>query len=187
MASFMLGKDMTNTRMRGIILALLIGPGAFAQTAVFPPLSGEKADGTRVELPDRRSTGYTVIGLAYSQKAAPMLEAWAEPAFLRFVAKHGLFAGTYEADVWFVPMFVGGNKAAYAPSLKRFRESADPEVAEHVLFYQGDIERFERDLELNRRDIPYFFVIDAEGRVVHRTEGEFTVEKLDAIEERLME
>ncbi len=170
-----------------VLLAALLSLPATAQTVTFPRLEGEKADGTKVQLPDPKATGFTVVGLAYSQQASPMLEEWAEPAFLRLVAKHGLFASTYEADVWFIPMFVGGNKVAYEPSMKRFRKSADPEVADHVLFYQGEIAPFELALGLHNKDIPYFFVLDREGRVVHRTEGAFSLEKLDAIEEQLME
>lgn len=189
MASFLQRPLTMRTRLPLVpaLLAAFLGTTSLAQTATFPPLEGEKADGGRVRLPDPAAKGFTVVGLAYSQKASPMLEEWAEPAFLRLVAKHGLFAGTYEADVWFIPMFIGGNKAAYEPSMKRFRKSADPEVADHVLFYQGEIEPFEQALGLHSKDIPYFFVLDREGRVVHRTEGAFSVEKLDAIEERLME
>lgn len=188
MASFLQHTTTMRTlRLVIVLLAAHLAAPAIAQTATFPPLEGEKADGSRVRLPDPAAKGFTVVGLAYSQKASPMLEEWAEPAFLRLVAKHGLFAGTYEADVWFIPMFIGGNKAAYEPSMKRFRKSADPEVADHVLFYQGEIEVFEQALGLHSKDIPYFFVLDREGRVVHRTEGAFSLEKLDAIEERLME
>ncbi|MBK8338718.1 MAG: hypothetical protein IPK99_01265 [Flavobacteriales bacterium] len=175
--------------MRATLLSftLLTVGMATAQTDRFPPLTGETSDGRSVTLPAAGAKGYTLVGLAFSQKASPLLEEWAEPAFLRFVAKHGLFADTYEADVWFIPMFVGGNKVAYEPSLKKFRKSADPEVAEHVLFFQGELAPFQLALGMENENIPYFFVLDAEGRIVHRTEGTYSLEKLDAIEERLME
>ena len=70
--------------------------------------------------------------MAYGQKAQPLLEDWYEPAYLRFVAKHGLFAGLYDVRVFFVPLFVGANKAAYEPSLAKFRRSASPEVVDLV-------------------------------------------------------
>ncbi len=168
-------------------LSLLASAAAMAQTDRFPPLTGETSDGRKINLPAPGAKGYTLVGLAFSQKASPLLEEWAEPAFLRFVAKHGLFADTYEAEVWFIPMFVGGNKVAYEPSLKKFRKSADPEVAEHVLFFQGEIAPYKQALGMENENIPYFFVLDAEGRIVHRTEGTYSLEKLDAIEERLME
>lgn len=156
-----------------------------AQTR-FPELLGETAKGTTITLP---TTGkpWTVIGLAYSQKASPLLEAWYEPAYLRFIAKHGLMAGSYDADVYFVPLFVGLNKAAYEGSLNKFRKSADPEIVDHVLFSKADIEPLKEALDLKDKDIPYFFVLDAQGRIVHREQGAFTDEKLESIEEVLID
>ena len=65
----------------------------------FPNLSGETATGASITLPVK-GKGWTVIGLAYGQKAGPLLEDWYEPAYLRFIAKHGLMAGSYDADVY---------------------------------------------------------------------------------------
>lgn len=152
----------------------------------FPTLSGETAAGASITLPTKGKP-WTVIGLAYSQKASPLLEEWYEPAYLRFIAKHGLMAGSYEADVFFVPLFVGVNKAAYEGSLNKFRKSADPEIVDHVLFSKTDIEPLKEALGLNDKDIPYFFVLDAEGRIVHREQGAFTDEKLESIEEVLLD
>ena len=171
---------------RTIIMALLgLSTSLSAQTQ-FPELTGETAKGTTITLP---TTGkpWTVIGLAYSQKASPLLEAWYEPAYLRFIAKHSLMAGSYDADVYFVPLFVGLNKAAYEGSLNKFRKSADPEIVDHVLFSKADIEPLKEALDLKDKDIPYFFVLDAQGRIVHREQGAFTDEKLESIEEVLID
>ncbi|MCB0794482.1 MAG: hypothetical protein KDB88_07065 [Flavobacteriales bacterium] len=151
-----------------------------------PLFVGETVAGEIVEVPGAVKSK-AVLCLAYDQKASASLEAWMAPAYLRLVAKHGMFSDTYEADVWFVPMFVGMNKAAYGPTLKKFRKSTEPEVAEHVLFYQGELEPFQEALGMERKDVPYIFVIDDQGRVLHRTEGAFELEKLDRLEEVLMD
>lgn len=152
----------------------------------FPTMHGERADGSTLELPGSPDTPFIVIGLAYGQKAQPALEDWYEPAYLRFVAKHGLFANAYQTEVYFVPLFTGANKAAYAPSLKRFRQSAEPEVADRVVFVKDDADELRQALGLKDKDIPYFFVVDREGRIVHRASGDFTDEKLEEIEEVLL-
>jgi len=152
----------------------------------FPEITGETASGTSITLPVKGKP-WTVIGLAYSQKASPILEEWYEPAYLRFIAKHGLMAGSYEADVFFVPLFAGVNKAAYEPSLNKFRKSADPEIVDHVLFSKAEVEPLKEALGMTEKDIPYFFVLDAEGRIVHREKGAFTDEKLESIEEVLLD
>lgn len=152
----------------------------------FPKVTGEYADGRSAELPDGKGKGHTIIAMAFGQKAQPDLEEWFEPAYLRFVEKHGLFAGSYDVDVFFVPVFTGLNKAAYEPSMKRFRKSAAPGIVDRVVFVKAEFEEFRDALGLKGRDIPYFFVLDAEGRVLHREEGAFSETKLESIEDILL-
>ncbi|HMC96875.1 MAG TPA: hypothetical protein VKG92_04440 [Flavobacteriales bacterium] len=167
------------------ISALVLANGISAQQA-FPTLEGETAKGAAISLPLPNPKGYTLIGLAYSQKAQPLLEEWYEPAYLRFVAKHGLFAGAYEVDAFFVPLFVGLKKTAYEPSMRKFRESASPEIVDHVVFSKAELEPLKAALGMADKDIPYFFVLDRQGRIIHRTDGAFTDEKLEAIEDVLL-
>lgn len=173
--------------MRILLLstAFLFGTTLAAQQT-FPALEGETAEGGKVSLPLKGAKEYTLIGIAYSQKAQPMLEEWYEPAYLRFIAKHGLFAGAYDVDLFFVPLFVGVNKVAYEPSMKKFRKSAAPEVVDHVVFSKAELDPLKTALGMNEKDIPYFFVLDREGRIVYRTQGAFSEDKLEAIEEVLL-
>lgn len=172
--------------MRYICIASWLFVQATYAQQPFPALTGETADGTAITLPSASEKAYTIIGLAYSQKAQPALEEWFEPAYLRFVAKHGLFAGAYDCAVYFVPLFTGVNKAAYEPSMKRFRKSATPETADRVVFVRTELEAVREALGLQDKDVPYFYVVDRDGRIVHREQGAFTEDKLDAIEEALM-
>lgn len=166
-------------------LLLLLSTTVYAQEP-FPQLTGETADGRQVTLPLTDAKRHTIIGIAYGKAAGPVIEEWYEPAYLRFVAQHGLFAGAYDADVYFVPLFVGANKAAYEPSIRKFRKSASPEIIDHVLFAKGDLETLQGALGLNDKDVPYFFVLDAAGNIVHRERGAFTDDKLEGIEDVLL-
>ena len=168
-----------------VLLSLLTVSNATSAQA-FPSITGETADGRPTTVPAGNGR-YTVVGMAFSQKASPMLEEWYEPAYLRFVAKHGLFAGAYNADVVFVPVFTGMNKAAYEPSLRKFRRSATPEVVDLVVFVKGEWDEMSGALGLKDRDVPYFFVLDPAGRIVHRSHGGYDLDKLDAIEEVLID
>ena len=170
----------------GLIAVLLISSfNLLGQN--FPALTGETADGTSITLPRSDAKPYTIIGLAYSQKASPIMEGWYEPAYMRFIAKYGLLAGAYDADIFFIPLFVGANKSAYEAVMKNFRENADPEIVDHVLFSKADIEPLSAALDLTNKNIPYFFVLDATGKIIHRTQGEFTEDKLEAMEDVMLE
>ena len=169
-----------------ILFAVLATINASGQGS-FPTMAGETAAGRAISVPPSDGKGFTIVALAFGKGAQADLEAWYEPAYLRFVAKHGLFAGTYSCDVWFVPVFTGLNKPAYEPSMRKLRNSAEPEVVDHVLFFNGDFDPIQAQLGLKRSDIPYFFVIDDQGTIVHRTEGAFSDDKLDAMEDVMME
>lgn len=177
---------MNNMRIILVLTVLLVTSGALS-AQIFPSITGETADGVNVSLPKTEAKEFTIVGLAYSQKASPMLEGWYEPAYLRFIAKHGMFAGTYDADVYFVPLFVGANKAAYGATLKNFRENADQEIIEHVLFSKDELEPLSAALDLKNKNIPYFFILDATGKIIHRVEGDFSEEKLEAMEDVMLE
>lgn len=174
-------------RILPLIAALFLSAGLAAQHVAFPSITGETADGRTVTLPGAGGKAYTVIGLAFSQKASPLLDEWVEPAYLRFVAKHGLFTGTYDCDVYFVPLFVGLDRSAYEPSIRKFRKSASPEVVDLVVFSRTDFDTLKEPLGLDDRSLPYIFVVDRDGHIVHRAKGRFDHDALDAIEEVMMQ
>lgn len=173
--------------LSGLFIGMLLFGIASAVKAqgTFPAVSGERSDGTMVELPKASAGRYAIICMAYGQKAGPLLEEWYGPAYLRFIAKHGLFAAEIDADVYFVPLFVGLNKAGYGPTMKKLREEGDPDVAKRVVFLKGDHDGLREALGMKDKESPYVFVVDPQGRIVHRTQGAYSDDKLDAIEEAL--
>jgi hypothetical protein len=166
--------------------AMAHAPLLHAQSG-FPALEGSTVEGEVVRLPRKEAGRYTIVAMAYGKKAEPLLEEWYRPAYSRFVAKNGLFAGSYEVDLYLVPLFTGLDKAAYGPSMERLRQEADPEVARRVVFFHGDAKALIQDLGMSNKDIPYFFVLNAEGRIVQRVSGAFTVDKLEALEAPMLE
>ncbi len=171
---------------RTAILTAFIASFCSLSAQSFPAIEGETAAGRQVALTASPDRAFTIIGLAYSAKAQPLLEDWYEPAYLRFVAKHGLFAAAYDCQVYFAPLFTGSNKVAYEPTIKKFRKGATPEVIDHVIFCKVEIDGLKKALGLTEKDIPYFFVLDRSGKVVYRTQGAFSEEKLEEMENVLL-
>ena len=180
-------RTLPTIRLAAIVLVMSTCGTLAAQGGQFPSLEGETVNGDRITLPISGGKAHTLVGIAFSQKASPLLEEWYEPAYLRFVAKHGLFAGAYDADVYFVPLFVGVNKTAYDPSMRKFRKSASPEIVDHVLFSKAEFDPLRVALDLDDKNAPYFFVLDSEGRIIHRAKGKYSDDKLDAMEQVLLD
>ena len=151
---------------------------------MFPALQAETADDKKVLLPDDVKGKFTLLGLAYSKKSEDDLNTWFEPVFSKFVQKaEGLMAGMgYDVNVFFVPMFTGINAAAEGTAKRKALKNLDPRLLPNILFYKGELKAYKEALDFERRDTPYFFVLDPQGKIVYATSGAFTDEKMDAIE-----
>lgn len=153
----------------------------------FPSMTAETVDDKRVELPETVKGKYTLIGLAYSKKSESELNSWFQPVFGKFIQKtNGLFSGfAYDVNVYFVPMFTGVNAAATGTAKRKAAKNIDPQLLPYVLFYKGELKTYKDALDFEKKDIPYFFVLDPEGKIVYATSGKYSDDKMEAIEEKI--
>jgi hypothetical protein len=128
---------------------------------------------------------YTLLGLAYSKKSEDELNSWFSPIFNKFIRKpEGMMAGMgYDVNVYFVPMFTGVNAAATGTAKKKALKNTDPQLLPYILFYKGELKKYKEALDFERRDIPYFFVLDPNGKIVYATSGAFSEAKMEALED----
>jgi hypothetical protein len=153
----------------------------------FPDMEAETVEDKKVNLPGDTKGKYTLLGLAYSKKSEDELNSWFSPVYNKFIKKAtGMMAGMgYDVNVYFVPMFTGVNAAATGTAKKKALKNVDPQLLPYILFYKGELKTYKEALDFEKRDIPYFFVLDAEGKIVYATSGRFTEDKLDEVEESI--
>jgi hypothetical protein len=176
---------------KALILSLLFLISTYVVTAqvvgkTFPNMTAETVDDKKVELPQSVTGKYTLLGLAYSKKSEDELNTWFQPIFEKFIQKQkgGLFEGfAYDVNVYFVPMFTGINAAATGTAKKKAIKNVDPNLLPYILFYKGELKTYKEALDFEKKDIPYFFVLDKEGKIVYATSGKFSKAKMDVIEE----
>jgi len=150
----------------------------------FPGMVAETVDDKKVNLPDDVTGKYTLLGLAYSKKSEDELNSWFQPVFEKFIQKNkGLFeAFGYDVNVYFVPMFTGVNAAASGTAKRKAIKNVDPNLLPFILFYKGELKLYKEALDFEKRDTPYFFVLDDGGKIVYATSGKYNVKKMDEIE-----
>jgi len=156
---------------------------------VFPSMEAETVEDKKVMLPADTKGKYTLVGLAYSKKSEDDLNSWFSPVYNKFVRKtKGMLEGMgYDVNVYFVPMFTGVNAAATGTAKKKALKNIDPILLPYILFYRGELKPYKEALDFEKRDIPYFFVLDPEGKIVFATSGAFTEDKLDEVEESIQD
>lgn len=154
----------------------------------FPAMAAETVEDKKVSIPDDVRGKYTLVGLAYSKKSEGELNSWFQPVFTRFIQKStgGLFSGfTYDVNVFFVPMFTGVNAAATGTAKRKAAKNIDPQLLPYVLFYKGELKTYKDALDFEKKDIPYFFVLDPQGKIVYATSGKYSADKMEEIEENI--
>lgn len=151
----------------------------------FPDMEAETVEDKKVRLPQDVKGKYTLLGLAYSKKSEDDLNSWFQPVFEKFIQKtNGLMSGFgYDVNVYFVPMFTGINAAATGTAKRKALKNIDPQLLPFILFYRGDLKTYKEALDFERKDIPYFFVLNADGKIVYATSGKYTDAKMDKVEE----
>src|SRR6185436_4720872 len=171
-----------------LLIALLVSASSALSAQVigkmFPAMETETVENKKVSLPVDVKGKYTLLGLAYSKKSEDELNTWFAPVYSKFLQKaEGLMAGMgYDVNVYFIPMFTGVNAAATGTAKKKAIKNVDPQLLPYILFYKGELKTYKEALDFEKKDIPYFFVLDKDGKIVYATSGKFTEDKLDEIE-----
>jgi hypothetical protein len=171
-----------------VALAFAFDLSAQVVGKVFPDMQAETVEDKKVSLPGDVKGKYTLLGLAYSKKSEDELNGWFTPVFEKFIQKTngGLMSGMgYDVNVYFVPMFTGINAAATGTAKKKAMKNVDPQLLPYILFYKGELKVYKEALDFEKKDIPYFFVLDPTGKIVYATSGKFSEDKMDAVEEHI--
>ena len=82
-------------------------------------------------------------------------------------------------------MFTGVNASVKNMAKKNAVKNLDSRLHDYILFYKGEIKSYKESLSLDKRDTPYFYVIDTYGNIVYATDGSYSEDKMYAIEEVL--
>lgn len=171
-----------------LIVVLTIPISVYPQVGdPFPAVTAETVQDEKVTIPDDTNGKYTLVGMAYSKKSEVDLDTWFTPVYNKFVRDSedaGLFAAfTYDVNVYFVPMFTGVKAAAQGTAKKKAMKLTDERLWPHILFYKGELKKYKEKLNFEKKEVPYFFVLDPDGKIVYATSGKCTEQKLGQIED----
>jgi hypothetical protein len=165
---------------------MMVASVSFCQVGkIFPDMEAETVEDKKVKLPQDVKGKYTLLGLAYSKKSEDELNSWFQPVFEKFIQKsNGVLSDfSYDVNVYFIPMFTGINAAATGTAKRKAIKNIDPQLLPYVLFYKGELKTYKEALDFEKKDIPYFFVLNPEGKIIHATSGKYTTAKMDKVEE----
>ena len=172
--------------MKTFLLALFVAGSIFAKSQVgkpFPLVNGMLLDGKVISLPVKNNK-YTVVAIAYHRDAEDELKKWLNPLYNLFIIKKQSgsnfdMAEVYDVNFVFVPMISGFKKIA-----ENFKAGTDKEFWPYIMDTEKtDIKELQKQLSVTDNKIPYFYVLDKSGKIVGAQSGNFSEEKMDALEE----
>ncbi|PBQ32117.1 hypothetical protein CNR22_10150 [Sphingobacteriaceae bacterium] len=168
-----------------IISFAILAFNATAQKGkMFPSVIGTTLDDKKANLPMENGKS-TIIAIAFNRSAEEDLKKWLNPLYDNFMKKEktGNFdmAELYDVNFIFVPMISGFKKIA-----QDFKKGTDKEFWPHIMDTEKtDVNELQKQLGVEDNKIPYFFVVNKDGKIVEMVSGKFTDDKLEKIEDAI--
>jgi hypothetical protein len=155
---------------------------------IFPEMDVKLIDDQEINLPDDSKGKVTLVAVAYSKKSDRALTTWYNPMYRTFIdPPKGGFIPMFDYDVnlYFVALLGGLKKAANGKIESAMSKNMDPNYHSLAGLSNVQLKAYKKLLGLSKKDVPMFYVLDKGGKVVYKTEGEYTKIKLAEIEKAI--
>jgi len=167
-----------------VLAALILSIGLKAQKGKdFPVITGTFLNGKSITLPIKNGKE-TIVAIAFNKGAEDELKKWLNPLYSTFMKKPDKnnkmdMAEVYDVNFVFAPMIAGFKKVA-----DDFKAGTDKEFWPYVLDTEKtDIKGIQKLLDITDNKIPYFFVVDKNGKIIEVLSGDYSEDKEEKMEE----
>lgn len=168
------------------ILAFIAFTAVSAQSGkIFPSVKGSTLDDKVIALPVKNGK-YTVLAIAYHREAENDLKKWLNPLYDNFMKKEKGstnfdLAEVYDVNFVFVPMISGFKRIA-----EDFKKGTDKSFWPYIMDTEKtDIKDLQKQLGVEDNKIPYFYILDKDGKIVESQSGKFTEQKMEKLEDAI--
>lgn len=163
------------------LFLIIIGITKLAAAQSFPEITCERVGFASQQIP-LKNNKVTLVCVVFSNKASDDLETWLNPVYSKFVAKTGMMDDMYDVNLHFVAAFSGATKAFKGEFIKKVEKQGEKELIPLILMADKEDFVASSALKVDSKAIPYFYVIDATGKILYMSLGPFSEAKMDKIE-----
>jgi len=155
---------------------------AISKAQIFPVIRGVTLEEKPVSLPIKNGK-FSVIAIAFHRGAEDDLKKWLNPLFESFIkteeTKGGFdMAEIHDVNFAFIPLIAGFKRVA-----DDFKKDTDKQFWAYIIDTEKtDVKSLQEKLGIQDNKIPYFFVLDATGKVVASQSGKYSASKLEKLE-----
>lgn len=165
-----------------LFILFLFNLTSFAQIGQqFPDISVTDLNDKSLNIPEDSKGKFTLVGVAFSEKAQDDLYSWSQPVFSEFMDENNMSSLVYDPNVYLILMFTGANQVAYKNAKKKITEGTDESLKDNVVLYKGAMEDYRDELNMKDKKVPYFYVLDKEGEVIYTAKGGYSKQVLKEV------
>lgn len=147
----------------------------------FPALQGSLLNDKPISLPINNGK-HTVVGIVYNRDAEDALKKWLSPMYDAFMDKDKGpmdMGESHDVNFVFVPMIKGLKWVR-----EEFKSGTDKEYWQYIMDTEkSDVKITQKDLGVTDNKIPYFYVLDKNGKIIAVQSGAYSEQKLGKLEE----
>lgn len=147
----------------------------------FPSIEAENLNEKMVKIPEDTKGKFTIVAIAFSEKAQEDLYSWSQPVYSEFLDENNMASLVYDPHMHLILMFTGANQVVFNKAKKQIVEGSDETIKDNLLLYKGKMEDYRDKLDMGNRKIPYFFVLDKEGKIIYTAEGAYSAKVLKEV------
>ncbi len=165
-------------------ILILTGLGAQTQKS-FPSMEGHLLNAKAIHIPQTNQK-YSIIAIAYNRDAEYQLKEWLNPLYSVFIKKEKGsnqmdMAELFDVNFVFIPLISGFKKIE-----EDFKGNTDKEFWPYIMDTEKtDIKSLQKELGIENTKIPYFYVLNPEGKIIETQSGKFSEAKLDKLEDAI--
>jgi hypothetical protein len=141
--------------------------------ALFPKLETKTLAGIPVVFPDDSKGKYTVLCFAFVQNAQSLVDTWTFPILEMYPDN--------EIHYYEIPMLAAGYKYFRGFIDGGMKRGVPEHLHEHVATYYGPLDEYKTLLKMPNDRTVYLFLLDPTGKIIHKTEGAASPEKLKTL------
>lgn len=171
-----------------VLSTLLFCQFAWSQVGdQFPDIEVVDLNEKTINIPEDSKGKFTLVGIAFSEDAQRDLYSWSQPVFSMFMDDNNLNSLVYDPNVYLILMFTGVNQVAYNKAREQIKAGTEESLNDNVVMYKGKMEDYREKLDMKKRKIPHFFVLDKEGKIIYETKGRYSSEVLNKVADMIEE
>jgi hypothetical protein len=173
--------------MKNLLIIIFVSTSLIgtAQKGIkFPQVKGSTLEEKQIVIPQLNNK-YSVIAIAFHRDAEDALKKWLNPLFDVFIKTEKKseqefdLADVYDVNFTFVPMISGFKRIS-----EDFKKNTDKVYWPYIMDTEKtDVSTLQKQLGVSDKSIPYFYVVNKEGKIVEMQSGSFSAAKLDLLEE----